>query len=165
MPRLFLDTNVVVRFVEGTAEMRDALQRRLSGVRSGADGIVTSELVRFECLVGPRRLGDRGVESLYERFFSALENEVRPLDRPVFDLAVGIRAQHRFSTPDALHLATAGENLAEVRESDRGGRGRARPGASPMPRKSVDLPPFGSGAAHDRPVADSRARLQQTAAA
>ena len=107
MPRLFLDTNIVVRFVEGTVEVRDALQRRLSGVRSGADGIVTNELVRFECLVGPRRLGDRAVESLYERFFSAVENEMRPLDRTVFDLAVGIRAKHRFSTPDALHLATA----------------------------------------------------------
>ncbi|NMC70370.1 MAG: type II toxin-antitoxin system VapC family toxin [Myxococcales bacterium] len=107
MPRLFLDTNIVVRFVEGTAETRDRLQRRLAGVRAGTDAVVTSELVRFECLVGPRRSGARAVEMLYERFFSAGENDVRPLDRAVFDLAVGIRAEHRFSTPDALHLATA----------------------------------------------------------
>jgi predicted nucleic acid-binding protein len=44
---------------------------------------------------------------LYERFFIAHWFSVVPIVDEVVDLATQIRADHNFKVPDAIHLATA----------------------------------------------------------
>ncbi len=58
MARLFLDASLVIRFLEGTPDEREALERRLAGTRTGTDLAVTTELLRFECMIKPKRNGN-----------------------------------------------------------------------------------------------------------
>jgi predicted nucleic acid-binding protein len=107
MSRIYLDTSVVIGLVEGTEGRRAVLDSRLELTRTGSDVVFVSELVRYECLVGPRRNGNEALAFAFEQFFQAEKISVLPVDRTVFDRAIDIRARERFSTPDALHLAAA----------------------------------------------------------
>jgi predicted nucleic acid-binding protein len=73
--------------------------------RHPAEGFATSPLVRLECLVGPMRTEDLGLQRRYE----AGLNEFVQLALPeaVYLGAARLRAHFNLKTPDALHLACA----------------------------------------------------------
>jgi predicted nucleic acid-binding protein len=107
---IYLDTCLLIYFVErhpvwgdkaGLA-MTDSVDRRF--------GI--SPLVKCECLVGPIRQGNSGLQRDYNDFFATLT----PLDMPeeIYLQAATLRAHFRLKTPDALHLACAQHHRCEA---------------------------------------------------
>jgi len=68
---------------------------------------VASELTRLECRVKPIQDGNTALLKDYDEYFANNVSEIVLLSRDVMDRATEIRAQYRFKTPDAIHLAAA----------------------------------------------------------
>lgn len=103
--KLYLDSSVVIRVVEGERADREALAARLLALSGIDGGCVVSDLVYLECLVKPLALGDAVLQAAYNAFLDSLGTVA--LTRAVYARAAAIRAERRFETPDALHLAAA----------------------------------------------------------
>ena len=99
MSRVYLDSAVVIYFVERVPPYHAAVDARLQvpGVRP-----VVSDLTRTECLVKPIRTADVPLRQQFEAFFASVE--VVGFPPAVFDRTAEIRAAYNFKTPDALHL-------------------------------------------------------------
>ena len=95
---IYLDANVIIRLIEGTAAARTALDARLASTRGTARAWATSRLTRLEC----RTLLDR-----YEQFLTGREVVVLEVDAVVIERATELRARLNVRTPDAIHLASA----------------------------------------------------------
>jgi uncharacterized protein len=102
--RLYLDAAPVIYLVEGTLPFAITVEAYLA--RPGVE-IVASELTRLECRVKPVRNAQIRLLRQFDAFFSATAQDIVPLSRDVMDRATEIRAQHGFSTPDAIHVAAA----------------------------------------------------------
>lgn len=100
---IYLDANVIIRFVEGNEPSRESLRLRLIGENL----ITTSQLSRLECRCKPMRTKDLATLNLYDVFFTAHELRLIEIDARVIDEATSIRAALGLKSPDALHLATA----------------------------------------------------------
>ena len=105
---VYLDACAVIYFVERHPQYFGLLMQRLfkpSG--NPAVRLVMSELLRLECRLKPFRDADAALLARYDAFFGLADHVWVTLDRPVFDRATSLRAEHRLKTPDALHLAAA----------------------------------------------------------
>lgn len=103
--KIFLDTNIVIYFVEKHRLFSGTIELLLNGLNA-ADETCVSPLVRMECLVMPLRTRDVVLQNLYEQFFAA--QTLLPLPVEIFDRAAHVRADFpKVKTPDALHIATA----------------------------------------------------------
>ena len=71
----------------------------------GAALFAISPLVKCECLVGPIRRADPGLQRDYFEFFEHHLSLSMP--EPVYLQAADLRARFGLRTPDALHLACA----------------------------------------------------------
>ena len=100
---IYLDANVIIRFVEGDSATRDPIKRRLLGENS----LATSQLSRLECRCHPMRNNNLAVLGLFDRFFAAQELQILDIDPRVIDEATHLRATDGFKSPDAIHLASA----------------------------------------------------------
>lgn len=102
--RIYLDTAIVIYLIEWVAFYATAVDARLK-----APGIVrvASDLTRMECRAKPLRDGDLDLIKDYDDFFDQAVAEIIRLSPQVIDSATEIRAQHRFRTPDSIHLAAA----------------------------------------------------------
>ena len=100
---IYLDTNIIIRFVEGDDAVRAPLASRLHG----AGPFATSRLSRLECRCRPLRLADDQLLAKYEAFFAGHELTIAEVTAAVIEKATELRAQHNIRTPDAIHLATA----------------------------------------------------------
>jgi uncharacterized protein len=104
---IYVDTNVIVRLIEGDVAARAPLEARLLPLRGTANVLLTSQLSRLECRTKPLRNRNQVLLELYDAFFASTEVEVAPLTVDVVDKAMELRAFLNERTPDALHLATA----------------------------------------------------------
>jgi predicted nucleic acid-binding protein len=107
MAGIFLDSCIVIYLREGTHDQRSRIAALLAAAVQEGSTLNVSELVRFECRVGPLKRGDAGLLADYESFFSLPGLALVPLDRMVFDRAAQLRATTGVRTPDALHGAAA----------------------------------------------------------
>jgi predicted nucleic acid-binding protein len=106
--RLYLDANAIIYGVEGVEALRTSVLEWIDRVEAEHDGmLLTSELSLLECLVKPTRDGDERTVQEFQAFFNRERLLLLEVTRPVLARAVEIRARHRFTTPDAIHLATA----------------------------------------------------------
>ena len=105
---VYLDACAVIYFVERHPQYFGVLMQRMFTV-SGEPSVrlVMSELLRLECRLKPWRDADVALLARYDAFFGLAEHVWVPLNRPVFDRAMALRADHRLKMPDALHLAAA----------------------------------------------------------
>ncbi|MCL4204644.1 MAG: PIN domain-containing protein [Pirellulaceae bacterium] len=102
--RLYLDAAPVIYTVEQMVPFADIVDARLAA----HDVIrVASDLTRLECRVKPIQGGNTGLLQDYDEYFANNVSEIVVLSRDVMDRATEIRAQYRFKTPDAIHLAAA----------------------------------------------------------
>lgn len=100
--RLYLDTSVILRYVEGAGPEREAALRWVTMAAESVGGtILGSKLVRAECLVLPIRNRD------HEGFFRDSGIVLVDISGETLDLATHIFADHRIKMPDAIHTATA----------------------------------------------------------
>jgi uncharacterized protein len=107
---VFLDTNVVIYLVENPFVWGAKALARLNGLQAANTQVAVSDLVRLECRVGPLKQKNAGLLSQFDAFFASADLLVGSLTQSVCDRAALIRADHGFTTPDALNLACAVEN-------------------------------------------------------
>ncbi|MCU1478958.1 MAG: hypothetical protein JWQ64_3651 [Subtercola sp.] len=102
----YLDSCVVIYAVEDEGSHGAAVRQRLAS--AGGQIFVISPLVKMECLVGPLRADDL---ALHDHYLEAFEQfGVVDIGSAQYLRAAELRARHRLSAPDALHLATAQAN-------------------------------------------------------
>ena len=111
---IYLDANVIIRLIEGTAAVRAPLEARILASKAPGAFLLTSRLSLLECRCKPLKAGDRGLLAIYDGFFSAAELAVMEITPAIIDSATRLRASHDFKSPDAIHLATAIEAGASV---------------------------------------------------
>jgi predicted nucleic acid-binding protein len=104
---LFLDTNVVIYFIENTPGFGPRAQAWIDQHRQAGDVFAVSDLVRMESRVMPVRSGNAALLALFDSFFALADVRVLPLTAAVCDRATLIRAALNFKTPDSLQLAAA----------------------------------------------------------
>lgn len=75
---------------------------------------MTSRLSRLECRTKPLRDADTSLLARYEAFFTARRLALAEVTADVIERATELRAAHGFKTPDALHLATAINEQADI---------------------------------------------------
>ena len=107
---VFLDTNVVIYFVEQPTTWGPKAYTRLAALLSAGHTFGLSDLVRMECRVGPLRSGNPVRLNDFAVFFAGPDVQVFPVTAAVCDWAAGIRASLGFKPLDSLHLAAAVEN-------------------------------------------------------
>jgi hypothetical protein len=67
---VYLDTNCIIYFVENNPIWCPKVIARITSIRSANDELAVGDLARAECLVGPFKNNDAGLESRYRSFFS-----------------------------------------------------------------------------------------------
>jgi len=111
---IFLDTNIVIYFVEQMPDWGALAAARVNSLRSAGDQMAVSDLVRMECHVGPLLDGDAVTLAAFDAFFALPEVRVVGITSTMCDRAAAIRAAYRFRPMDALHLAAAVEAGCDV---------------------------------------------------
>lgn len=77
--------------------------------------IISSVLVLIEVLTGYRKANDEILEQEFKQMMREFPNiEVHNIDYKLIDKVVDLRTKYNIKTPDAIHLAAAIENQAEV---------------------------------------------------
>jgi predicted nucleic acid-binding protein len=113
--RLYLDACSIIYAIEGLPSFRSAVLQSISQVEATPAGVLmTSSLSRLECRVKPLRDSDLQLLDRYDQFFSQTLIQVVEIRSAVIERATSLRAVHGFKTPDAIHLATAIEERAEL---------------------------------------------------
>jgi predicted nucleic acid-binding protein len=107
---VYLDTNIVIYFVERNPTWWPKVTARLARFRASKEEFAVGDLSRAECLVGPFKAGNEVLEASYRAFFADPDIRVLPMTAIVCERAARIRAVYRYDLPDALHLATAVEH-------------------------------------------------------
>lgn len=110
-PLVYLDTNILIAFLEDEFVKGDALREMIAGHRRSetAPRFLTSALTFSELLVKPYR--ERALAAA--QFYAGLRSgsywlSVMPVSEQVLDLAAALRAARRSrKLPDAIHVATA----------------------------------------------------------
>jgi uncharacterized protein len=104
---VFLDTNIVVYFVENTPGFGTRAVQAISQLRAAGHSLAISDLVRMECRVHPIRLNDLQRLAQFDAFFAAADVKTYRLTTAVCQRATFVRAHYNFKTPDALQVAAA----------------------------------------------------------
>ncbi len=113
--RLYLDANTIIYAHESLAPFRDTVIARIVQAEATVDGIViTSRLSRLECRVKPLREANADLLAKYDEFFTRRLVRVVEVTAPVIEQATDLRARYGLRTPDAIHLATAIEEQADL---------------------------------------------------
>jgi predicted nucleic acid-binding protein len=113
---------VWIYLFEGSPDFGTSAQALLSYIRAGEHTLLTSHFLLGEILVVPIRKNDAFTVASYRRMLvetSAVE--VLPFTAETAVQFATIRAAHRTSSPDALHLALAASGGADVFVTGDGG--------------------------------------------
>ena len=106
---LFLDANVIIYLIEGSQYFHERAAEKITRhLRTDKSAqLAVSRLSWLECRVRPLRERNRKALNAYESFFSEPDLIIVDLTAPVVEAAAQIRAELKFSTPDALQAASA----------------------------------------------------------
>lgn len=115
MSLVYLDTSCIIYLLEGAGPLQAAVAQRLMN-HSTAPGamLLASRLARLECRTKPLRVNDTALLARYEALFGARRFRLVDVSSAVIEQATDLRARYGFKTPDALHLATAILEKADV---------------------------------------------------
>jgi len=89
MSKIYLDTCIIIYFIEKHPAYADKIELLLNNLDAGAS-LCYSPLIRLECLVMSLRTDDKILQSLYESFFKP--QEILEMTIEVFDKAAPISA-------------------------------------------------------------------------
>jgi predicted nucleic acid-binding protein len=106
--RIYIDTNILIYFVEGFEIYKNVLVELFEMARRGSVWFVTSELTLLEVLVGAKAARNTRAEAIYRHL---LEEsgwvELIPISRDILISAASVRVKHRLSIADAIHMVTS----------------------------------------------------------
>jgi len=115
MSRLYLDANSIIYLVEVVNPFHTTVAARLLPYRTDPESrIVTSRLSRLECRIQPLRNSDTRLLAEYAAFFSLERLIISEVTANIIEQATDLRVRYNFKTPDAIHLATAIEEKADL---------------------------------------------------
>jgi predicted nucleic acid-binding protein len=113
--RLYLDASAIIYSIEGVPEFREAALRWIEAAEAAETGaLITSRLSRLECRVRPLREGNAERLAHYEGFFSRADLLLVDVSAAVLEHATELRARYSVRSPDAIHLASALSERADV---------------------------------------------------
>ena len=112
--RLYLDANAIIYAIESTLPVRGVVTARIGQAEAAGGAIITSRLSRLECRVKPLRDGNTALLAAFDQFFARPTLVIADVSATVIEQATDLRARYGFRTPDALHLATAIVEHADV---------------------------------------------------
>jgi len=107
----YLDACSLIYLTEGAAGWRSAVEARLRTLSATA-GLMTSRISRLECRSKPTRDRDAALLARYDAAFA--RTRVIDVTGPIIERATELRARYGFRSPDAIHLATAIDEGADV---------------------------------------------------
>lgn len=107
----YLDACSLIYLTEGVAGWRSAVEARLMALPATA-GLLTSRISRLECRSKPTRDRDAALLARYEAAFA--RTRVVEVTAAIIERATELRARYGFRSPDAIHLATAIDQAADV---------------------------------------------------
>lgn len=111
--RLYLDACSIIYLIEGAPVFQAAVIQRINQALASGGLLLSSELSRLECRSKPMR-ENAAVLGLYDSFFARPAVSLTPLSSEVVERATVLRSRYNFKTPDALHVASALENHADL---------------------------------------------------
>lgn len=107
-PQLAIDTAPLISWFERNPRFEPVLAEALRPVLDGEALAVVSTLALLEVLTGAYQRGDAALARRYQDLFSSTAGiAVLPVDSVIATEAARLRVQHRLSTADAIHIATA----------------------------------------------------------
>lgn len=106
---IYLDSVIVIYYLEGADQFQQMAAQRLAALRAARDEIAVTDLTRLEWRVQPIHFADQRRLAMFDAFFALPDVKRVPLTTAVYDRATDIRAQFAFKTTDAIHLAAAME--------------------------------------------------------
>jgi len=113
--RLYLDASSIIYSIEGVPEFRQATLRWIEQAEAAEAGaLVTSRFSRLECRVKPLRDADADTLAHYEGFFARADLVLVEVSADVIEHATELRARYNVRSPDAIHLASAPREHADV---------------------------------------------------
>ena len=115
MSRIYLDSCCIIYLVEAASPFHATIVSRL--LRHQADPasrLITSRLSCLECRIRPLKDNDLKLLAAYDRLFEANRMLIAEISPEVVASATTLRARYGFKTPDAIHLASAIEEKAEL---------------------------------------------------
>ncbi len=113
--RVYLDASAIIYLVEAESPFHAAAVQSVGRFRDAPESrVLTSRLSCLECRVKPIRDGDAILGAKYDSFFQQRRLVVSEVTPTVIERATQVRARDRFKTPDAIHIATAIEENADV---------------------------------------------------
>src|SRR5262245_57289617 len=113
MDLIYLDTCILIYWVEGPAPFDTRVQTHLTKLQAAGHRFAVSEFSRLESLVKPLGTNDGELLLDYEQIFLAANVTFVPLTAPVCERAANIRGVYnygsgkKYSVQDSLHLAAA----------------------------------------------------------
>lgn len=113
--KIYIDSNIVIYFVEGAKVFRDkAIEFFQYAELKGID-IVTSEISISECLYGAyKRENDEISEKYREIFYDIDMFQLVPIEREIVEGAAKIGARNTLKLIDAIHLTSALDTECDV---------------------------------------------------
>ena len=107
---VYLDTVICIYAVEGAPSFQARAKARLVALRAAGDQPAISDLTWLECRVKPIRVADAIALADVEAFLTASDVVRVPMPTAVYERACRVRAAHRFTLADSLHLSAAIES-------------------------------------------------------
>jgi len=104
---IYADSGIIMRWVEGTSQVREPIEMRWRQLPQAQRAFVTSRIARLECRCKPLRNHQDHLLRQYEVFFEGCEVNLCEIDTFVVEKATELRAALGLKTPDAIHIATA----------------------------------------------------------
>ena|SRR5712692_1658766 len=115
MSRIYLDACSIIYLVEAASPFHASIVRRLLQHQSDpASQLITSRLSCLECRIRPVRDNDHKLLAAYDGLFGANRMLIVEITAEVVAIATALRARYGFKTPDAIHLASAIEEKADL---------------------------------------------------
>ena len=106
--RLYLDTSILIRCVEGNDGEKAAALRWIDRAESAPDGTIVSSLfARAECLVKPVREENSELRQRFDMLFDQSGIVFLSVSDSILEKATLVRARYFLKMPDAIHIATA----------------------------------------------------------
>lgn len=109
MSRVYWDTMLFVYWIEDHPRYAKRMRQLLEKMEARQDQLCTSTFAVGETLVGPYKSGSPEVIRTIRELFRPPLVEVIPFTLETADFYSGIRAKHRVSAADAIHLACAAQ--------------------------------------------------------
>lgn len=114
MSRIYWDTMLFVYWLEGHPEYARRVQEIHGKMEQRRDTLCASAFTLGELLVGPCKTKDVDMGRAIREYFQNSAIELLPFDAETAEIYSRIRAEHKVSPADAIHLATAAQAHADL---------------------------------------------------